>query len=495
MSNLNESSSTSNTGNLNELAKNTNTSNTSISSNTNINTNINSNTNNLNMNNIEEIGEPKSKTSLHRINEFELGERSKKNALIVVNMQNCFFRGGSLSMIPSENINDDVVKEKEFVRKINKLIGLFEEDVDYFNAGLAGSPVIAGVINPIDDVDSDMKYLEGSYQTGTRKKYFFDHIVYTQTAYPPDHKSFSSHHYLREKKQKLKELITTKNMTYQAAFNNIKEDNLDKHFWAYVNGNFENTGMNQFNNDTESNTNTNTKLWSDHALMDGSDVIIENQMCYRGIEFHPRLNIAPLYRPNANINPQVYINKPQVDGRGRIIWLEGDNKSSPKSAFMNDKEQSTGLSEFLKTNDVEQVYVVGLFRDIMVEATLTDAIKNGFENVNLIYDATLPFGIPTNDTKVNNKYYFKDKTEIQQYIENQESSDIVEEFQNFLNENNPWTQALEKKNINVINSSSILETIKIGKEGTSCGFVPESLIKNFDLFFKTGTTTSRKKIN
>ena len=46
-----------------------------------------------------------------------------------------------------------------------------------------------------------MKYLEGSYQTGTRKKYFFDHIIYTQTAYPPYNKSFSSHHYLREKKQ------------------------------------------------------------------------------------------------------------------------------------------------------------------------------------------------------------------------------------------------------------------------------------------------------
>ena len=450
------------------------------------------------MNNVEET-QGTTKTSIHRINEFELGERSKKNALIVVNMQNCFFRGGSLSMIPSENINDDVVKEKEFVRKINQLIGLFEEDIDYFNAGLAGSPVIAGQINPIDDTESDMKYLEGSYQTGTRKKYFFDHIVYTQTAYPPDHKSFSSHHYLREKKQKIKELITTKNMTYQAAFNKVKEDNLEKHFWAYVNGNFENVGMSQFDNDKENNNNNNsntkTKLWSDHALIDGSDVIIENQMCYRGIEFHPRLNIAPLYRPNPNINPQVYINKPKVDGRGKIIWLEGNDNSSPKSAFMNDQEQSTGLSEFLKTNDVEQVYVVGLFRDIMVETTLVDAVKNGFENVNLIYDATLPFGIPNNETKVNNKYYFKDKAEIQQYLENTNSTDIIEELEEFLNENNPWTQTLEKENINIINSSSILEAIKIGKEGASCGFVPESLIKNFDLFFKTGTTTSRKKTN
>ena len=71
----------------------------------------------------------------------------------------------------------------------------------------------------------------------------------------------------------------------------------------------------------------------------------------------------------------------------------------------------------------------------------------------------------------------------------------VQEFQEFLKENNQWTQNLEKQKINVINSSNILETIKIGKEGASCGFVPESLIKNFDLFFKTGTSTSRKKMN
>ena len=392
-------------------------------------------------------------------------------------------------MIPDKNIKDDIAKEKDLIRKINQLIGLFEEDVDYFNAGLAGSPVISGNINPVIDDDTNMKYLEGSYQTGTRKKYYFDHIVYTQTAYPPDHKSFASHHYLREKKEKIKDLITKQNMTYQAAYNKVEEDNLDKHFWSYVNDSFENVGMNQFDDKNK------TKLWSDHALMDGSDVIIENQTCYRGIEFHPRLNIAPLYRPNPSINPQVYIKKPNVDGRGRIIWLEGDNKSSPRSAFKNDLEQSTGLSEFLKENQVDQLYVVGIFRDIMVEATLIDAVSSGFKTVNLIYDATLPFGIPTNETKVNNKYYFKNKDEIQKHIDNVDSSDTVEEFQEFLKENNQWTQNLEKQKINIINSSNILETIKIGKEGASCGFVPESLIKNFDMFFKTGTSTSRKKTN
>ena len=37
-------------------------------------------------------------------------------------------------------------------------------------------------------------------------------------------------------------------------------------------------------------------------------------------------------------------------------------------------------------NQVEQLYVVGIFRDIMVEATLIDAISSGFKTVNLIYD-------------------------------------------------------------------------------------------------------------
>jgi nicotinamidase-related amidase len=422
---------------------------------------------------------------LHRIPEIEIGDRNKKTALIVVNIQNCFFRGGSFSMYPEKDINDDVTKEKDLIRKINQLIGLFEEDMDYFNAGLAGSPAMANSLNEVTDFNTGLKHFEGSYPTGTRKKYFFDHIVYTQTAYPPDHPSFASHHYLREKKNKIKDMVTTQNISYKEALKKVTDDSVDKHFWSYVDNNFVNVGMNQFDEEN--------KLYPDHALFDGSDVIIENQRCYRGVEFHPRLNIASLYRPNINMNQNVYIKPPVIDGRGKIMWLGADNESYPRSAFMDSNMGSTGLSEYLKEKGIERIFVVGVFRDIMVEATLIDAISSGFEDVNLIYDATLPFGLNKNETKVNNYLLFKNQTDIIKYLEKIESEEEADKFQEYLKENNPWVLNLESQNIKVINGVDILDNIKVGKEEFGCGFYADSLIKNFDAFLKTSTSTSRNQ--
>ncbi len=443
------------------------------------------NDNGMGVNNQTEEQEENGVNILHRIPSLEIGDRTKKTALIVVNMQNCFFRGGAFSMYPEKDINDDVSKEKDLVRKINQLIGLFEEDMDYFNAGLAGSPAMVDTLNEVTDYNTGLKYFEGSYPTGTRKKYFFDHIVYTQTAYPPDHPSFASHHYLREKKGKIKDLVTSQNITYQQALEKTTDDMVDKHFWSYVDPTFVNTGMNQFNGMD--------KLYPDHALVDGSDVIIENQKCYRGIEFHPRLNIAPLYRPNMNINPDVYIKPPVIDGRGKIMWLGADGSSYPRSAFMDSNMTSTGLSEFLKEKGVERLFVVGLFRDMMVESTLVDAVGSGFEDVNLIYDATLPFGSDKNETKVNNYLFFKSQMEIIKYLEKIESEEEESKFQEYLKENNPWALNLESQNVKIINGSDILENIKVGKEEFACGFHPDSLIKNFDVFLKTSTSTSRNQ--
>jgi len=433
---------------------------------------------NLSSNNTES-----KKTNIHRVYEYEFGERNKKCALLLVNVQNCFFRGGSFAMYPSNDVKDDVYKEKELIRSLNQLIGLFEEDVDYFNAGLSGSPVMAGGLIENEDDDSGMTLYEGSYATGTRKKYFFDHIIYTQTAYPPDHFSFASHHYLREKKKKIQDLIQESHFTYEEAVKKVKDDSLDKHFWSYVDSNFRNAGMNEFDGDT--------KLYPDHALIDGSDSVIENQVCYRGVDFHPRLNIGPLYRPNNSINQQVYIKAPEMDGRGRIMWLGADNKSAPRSAFMNSLKESTGLGEFLKEQGVEKIFVAGLFRDVMVESTLLDALESGFDDVTLIYDATLPYGAPSNDTKVNNRHYFKNQSALVQYLERIASEEDEENFLEYLHENNKWAQNLEKKNVKIINGSDILETIKVGKSEFSCGFNPDSIIKNFDIFLKTSTTTSR----
>ncbi len=458
--------------------------------NTNLNTNLNNEFNNLNSINQDvdlstNLSGPTESfiSSGHRIAEFEMGERKKKTALLVVNVQNCFFRHGAFSVYPSKDIKDDVYKEKELIRRINQLISLFEEDVDYFNAGLAGSPVIEGDLIEEEDDDSGMTYYKGSYPTGTRKKYFFDNVIYTQTAYPPDHFGFASHHFLREKKKKIMDLVQTQNISLEEAQKRIIDDSLDKHFWAYVDGNFTNIGMNEFDGET--------KLFPDHALIDGSDSIIENQVCYRGIEFHPRLNTGPLFRPNNLINQQVYINQPEFDGRGKIVWLAANQEATPRSAFMNSQKQSTGLADYLKSQKVEKLYVVGLFRDMMVESTLMDAIESGFDDVSLIYDATLPFGAPQNETKVNNRYYFKDQNEISKYLETISSEEDETEFLQYVSDKNPWAENLKKKNIKIINGNDVLDLINVGKSEFSCGFNPENIVKNFDIFLKTGTSTSR----
>ncbi len=423
--------------------------------------------------------------NLHRIYNLEIGEKTKKTALIIVNVQNCFFKGGGMAMIPSSDLAQDIEDEKDLIKKLNDMINLYEEDADYFNAGLSGSPIIIGKIEKNVDDFTGMKLFDGTYPTGSRKKYVFDHIVYAQTGYPPDHHAFASHHYLREKKKKIKALVTGQKLTYEEALKKITDDVLSKHYWSYVNNNFENEGMTQFYK--------NIKLFPDHALTDGSDVIIENQKCYRGIDFHPRLNLAPLYRPNSNIDPSVYINIPPPDNRGKIIWMLGDAKTSPKSAFKNDNEQSTGLTEYLKEKNVEVVYVVGLFRDMMVESTVVDAIESGFQNVNLIYDATLPLNIPTNNTNVNNKYYFKNNEEITRYLEKTHSSEDESKYYPYLKDNNLWAQELEKKGVNIINYNNVLDNIIPGKESIHCGINEEGMVKAFDIYVKTGTTTSRLK--
>ncbi len=421
--------------------------------------------------------------AIHRIPELELAGRGRKTALLVVNVQNCFFNGGAMAMFSSGKHSEDIENEKNLIRKINNLISLYEEDQDYFNAGLGGSPVMKGAIEVKTDPSTGMKYLDGSYYTGARKKYFFDHIIYTQTAYPPDHSSFASHHYLREKKQKLKDMMEMESISLKDAMEKLTDDQLDNYYWSFVNTNFENKGMTQFNKDT------NTKLWSDHALTDGNDVIIENKKCFRGIDFHPKLNLAPLYCPNPNINSQVYINPPTFDGRGKIVWLGGDDQSTPRSAFMNNLNESTGLLEYLTNKNVEELYIVGMFRDMMVELTAVDAISNGFTVVNLIYDATLSLNVPTNNTKVNNKFYFRNIGEIVKYLE-LTGDDDEEKYYQYLRDNNIWAQNLEAKNINIINYQNVIENIKVGKEEFTCG-KDEDLIKTFDVFLKTSTSSSR----
>jgi hypothetical protein len=128
---------------------------------------------------------------------------------------------------------------------------------------------------------------------------------------------------------------------------------------------------------------------------------------------------------------------------------------------------------------------------MMVESTAVDAALNGFVNINLIYDATLPYNIPNNNTNVNNKFYFKNIGEINKYLELSSDTSNESKYYDFLLDNNIWAQNLEAKNVNIINYQNVIENIKVGKEEFSCGINEDDLIKSFDIYLKTSTSTSR----
>jgi len=97
-------------------------------------------------------------------------------------------------------------------------------------------------------------------------------------------------------------------------------------------------------------------LWPDHCVQ-GSD----------GAEISKRIDIRPV----------------------QTIFRKGmDSGIDSYSGFYdNGHNKSTGLSGYLKSLDVRQVFVTGLAADVCVYFTLKDSIKEGFETY-LIEDAT-----------------------------------------------------------------------------------------------------------
>lgn len=57
--------------------------------------------------------------------------------------------------------------------------------------------------------------------------------------------------------------------------------------------------------------------------------------------------------------------------------------------FDNGKKKTTGLADYLRGKDVDQVYICGLAADVCVAFTALDAIGEGFETY-LLEDATRP---------------------------------------------------------------------------------------------------------
>lgn len=97
-------------------------------------------------------------------------------------------------------------------------------------------------------------------------------------------------------------------------------------------------------------------MWPDHCV-EGT----------KGAEFHPELDLS-------NVDK----NFPKG---------QSHNVDSYSGFYDNDKINSTGLSKYLKENDVESVYVVGLALDYCVKYTALDAVSEGFKTY-LIHNAT-----------------------------------------------------------------------------------------------------------
>ena len=291
------------------------------------------------------IGKESSKNKCKKVKSHRI-DKYIKRCLIVENMQNCFFTGGSMGFKKKQQ------NEKEFIDKVNKLISLHEEDPKYSKASKSGrskKKMLGGVTDGIE--------------TGSRKKIYFDIVIFTQDGNPPDHWTFASHHYLRNSKKfdHFSGSSKEKSKTYKCKGKRCKKK---------------------------------TKiLLPEHALTDGTDRYKVAGKERIGIEFHPDLDIRSLYRPNKQFCPEVFIGKPEFHNRGFILF-KGSIDADEKSAFKNSLDQSTGLKDFLECNNINSVFFCGMGRETSIQNGILSSIDLNFIYERfLIYDATRPIGI------------------------------------------------------------------------------------------------------
>ena len=305
-----------------------------------------------------------------------------RRALIVENMQNCFFQGGSMGFKKRGD-------EKAFLKKVNRLISLHEVDEDYVIAGKSGRETTSMFGQKSFGID-----------TGSRKKNFFDAIIFTQDGNPPDHWTFASHHYLRDsnKYDYFSGSTKGKKKTYKCKGRRCRRQ---------------------------------TKvLLPEHALTDGSDRYKMDGEERIGIEFHPKLDIRPLYRPNSNFHNTTFIKNPIYKNRGFIVF-KGNSVSDARSAFKNALDKETGLGNFLKCNNINSLFVCGMGRENAVTNTLIDSIVLKFikERI-MVYDATMPVGLDL----VKNKDVYKNTLKGNSYVDEMKKKKItVIPFNNIFN--------------------------------------------------------------
>ena len=308
--------------------------------------------------------------------------------LIVENMQNCFFNQGSLAFR-----SKSTQKEKEFVEKINRLINFVEVDDDYVKAGKSGKE------------PSKKTRQSTTFDTGARKKYYFDMVVFTQIANPPDHFSFASSHYLKDPTKFNYFSSNSPGIKYVKSSKKIKTDK-KKLF-----------------------------LLPDYALTDGGDSYLHQGKMVKGIDFHPDLDTSCLQRPNDDLHTNVFINSPRYYNRGYIL-TKGNDFSNNHSAFLNSDLKSTGLEDFLKCNYVNCMYVCGMGRENQVYQTMMDSLKLNFlKDRFVIHDATEPINIDLSS--------FKNKAKRFQSMK----SDSIED--------NPFLEEYRDQGISVLNSQNL----------------------------------------
>jgi nicotinamidase-related amidase len=274
----------------------------------------------------------------------------RKRVLIVENPQNCFFTGGSMGFIKK-------LEEKRLVEYINKLINLQTVDYRYINSAQSGMLLESDKLQKLLGENK-----KGVKSSGSRIKNFFDFIIFTQVCNSPDHWTFSSHHYLRNTNYKYFTEINEEKKSY---FKCDSKKGKDKCKGEYF-------------------------LLPDHALTDGSDSFVLNGKEVHGIDFHQDLDTSSLFRPNLQYSKDVFINEPYYHNRGFIVSKGSINKS-PYSAFKNTLQEGTCLSDFLKKNKVNSLYVCGIGRENTIKRTLLDSLNFKFikERV-LVYNATMP---------------------------------------------------------------------------------------------------------
>ena len=96
-------------------------------------------------------------------------------------------------------------------------------------------------------------------------------------------------------------------------------------------------------------------LWPDHCVQNSS-----------GSEFHPQFATAKIQK---------------------IIYKGTDKNIDSYSAFFdNEHRRATGLADYLQSEEVEEIYVMGLATDYCVKYSCLDAVRLGF-SVHVIIDA------------------------------------------------------------------------------------------------------------